>query len=376
MHFTKTRVALLACALWLGVAGLGRSQPVDEEPAATSQALPAADATPLPVEEGQPARDQGGLGHLFSVGFQASVGDEPGVGGRVVLTPDKHTGFELLGTFDYYFPDEYSDSWYAEDYSYLETGLTMAYKFRDREDSFRPYLGWGLVVARSSHTARFPDGSIPDQVSSSTELKWGSSVGALFGRGRTKLFIESRLTLQADRSLVLSAGVRFGGRPAPKYRHVAQPRPGVPGEAGVRSEEDIRSRACPARNVGFSVKADKSRHPTPAPAPGQALVYVLRPARIGFAIQTRLAVDGEWVGANRGRQYFYLNLDPGVHYFCSRSENVSVLAMRLEAGRTYFLEQKIKAGLLKARNKLVLLSEAEGRDQLAECHLSISVQKD
>jgi hypothetical protein len=39
------------------------------------------------------------------------------------------------------------------------------------------------------------------------------------------------------------------------------------------------------------------------------------------------------------------------------------------------LQQKIKMGLMKARNQVVLLTEEEGRKGLAKCHPSISIPK-
>jgi hypothetical protein len=91
---------------------------------------------------------------------------------------------------------------------------------------------------------------------------------------------------------------------------------------------------------------------------------------MGNKIQSKLAVDGNWVGVNRGHNYFFLELDPGDHFFCSKAENRSVLALKVEAGRTYFVEQQVKMGFMKARNELALLSDVEGKKKLADCHPS------
>ena len=80
----------------------------------------------------------------------------------------------------------------------------------------------------------------------------------------------------------------------------------------------------------------------------------------GNKIQTKRR--RRWVGVNRGHNYFFLELDPGEHYFSSKAENTSTLAVKVEAGKTYFVEQKIKtAGCLKARNKLAVLSDRRAR---------------
>lgn len=135
-------------------------------------------------------------------------------------------------------------------------------------------------------------------------------------------------------------------------------------------KEEIEKKACPTVDVKFSADTDKTQHPTPEPPADKALVYVLRPTMMGNKIQTKLAVDGQWVGVNRGHNYFFLTLEPGEHYFCSKAENKSVLALKVEAGKTYFVEQKVKIGFMKARNKLAVLPDEEGKKKLAKSHPS------
>ena len=47
----------------------------------------------------------------------------------------------------------------------------------------------------------------------------------------------------------------------------------------------------------------------------------------------------------------------------------------MEADKTYYLQQKIKLGFMKARNQLVLLGEAEGQAGLKKCHPAIATVK-
>lgn len=144
--------------------------------------------------------------------------------------------------------------------------------------------------------------------------------------------------------------------------------PATPAEK--MKQEEIEKRACPAVDVKFKTATDKKSHPTPEPPADKALVYVVRPTMYGNKIQTKLAVDGKWTGANRGHNYFFFTLDPGEHYLCSKAENKSVMALKVEPGKTYYVEQKIKMGFMKARNKLALLSEEEGSKKLAKSHPS------
>jgi hypothetical protein len=56
--------------------------------------------------------------------------------------------------------------------------------------------------------------------------------------------------------------------------------------------------------------------------------------------------------------------------FASQAENKSELPLVLEAGKTYYLEQQVRMGILMARNKLVRLEEGPGRERLLKCSLS------
>lgn len=138
----------------------------------------------------------------------------------------------------------------------------------------------------------------------------------------------------------------------------------------VSKEMELKACGPKEKEVNYKADTDKSQHPTPAQPADKALVYVLRPSLIGNKIQSKLAVDGDWKGTNRGNNYFYFTLDPGEHYFCSLAENHSVLKLDVAAGKTYYLQQHVRMGVIKARNKLAVMSEEEGRTKLADSHLS------
>ncbi len=146
-------------------------------------------------------------------------------------------------------------------------------------------------------------------------------------------------------------------------------------EAETPSSKELEQKACGPKDAKHSAHTDKSQHPMPAPPTDKAVVYVVRPTMMGNKVQTKLAVDQKWVGVNRGDNYFFLLLEPGEHYFCSQAENQSVLALKVEAGKTYYLQQKIRMGFMKAGNKLVQLDEAEGKEGVAKSHLSVFEEK-
>lgn len=111
------------------------------------------------------------------------------------------------------------------------------------------------------------------------------------------------------------------------------------------------------------------------PPEGKALVYVVRPNRAGGIIKFQFHVDGKHVGTTKARRFLYLVLDPGPHLFMSKSENESEMQLNLEAGKTYFLKQKIKLGALKTMNELIQVNESEGREILQNCRLGDQTEK-
>lgn len=138
------------------------------------------------------------------------------------------------------------------------------------------------------------------------------------------------------------------------------------------TSKELELKACGPREkeVKYSVDTDKSKHPTPDQPADKALVYVLRPSMMGNKVQTKLAVDGDWKGVNRGNNYFFFTLDPGEHYVCSAAENHSVMTLKVEAGKTYYVQQHVRMGLMKARTEVDSMTEEEGKAKLTKLNLS------
>jgi Protein of unknown function (DUF2846) len=137
-------------------------------------------------------------------------------------------------------------------------------------------------------------------------------------------------------------------------------------------KHELESRACGPKNkeVHYAESAGKKEHPTPELPAGKALIYVIRPTVVGMLIQTKLAVDGDWKGVNKGDTYFFFTLDPGEHAFCSVAENHAVMEATIEAGKTYYLQQHIEMGVMKARNEISFVSADEGARKLEKLHLA------
>jgi hypothetical protein len=101
--------------------------------------------------------------------------------------------------------------------------------------------------------------------------------------------------------------------------------------------------------------------------PDKALVYVVRPAHVGFAVKSFFLCDDEILGINKGDSYFFAQVAPGKHVFWSKSENVDALELTVEAGKTYYLQQHVQMGFGRARTKLEVLDDKEGKAALDKC---------
>lgn len=147
------------------------------------------------------------------------------------------------------------------------------------------------------------------------------------------------------------------------------------GQKNDDARQELRKKACGTEAANFSAETDKNSRPMPAAPDDKALIYVLRSTMFGFKIHSKLAVNGEWKGVNRGKTYFFFTLEPGEHFFCSESENQSYLSLTVEAGKTYYLQQQVKPGAWKARTELVVLGEEEGKKKLDGLNLSVFTRK-
>jgi hypothetical protein len=114
----------------------------------------------------------------------------------------------------------------------------------------------------------------------------------------------------------------------------------------------------------FDVKTTDLKHPVGQPEPGKALVYFF----VDFvtAPTMRVGVDGNWVGANDDKSYFFFQVEPGEHNVCTEwqsgafkksSERIGeAMHLTTEVGKTYY----IRLNFSYQRMQLGLCDEAEG----------------
>ncbi|MGB7207222.1 MAG: DUF2846 domain-containing protein [Pyrinomonadaceae bacterium] len=143
-----------------------------------------------------------------------------------------------------------------------------------------------------------------------------------------------------------------------------------------KERQELRLKACGTESVNYKPTTDKKQHPIPDAPADKAMIYVMRTTILGYKIHSKLAVDGKWMGVNRGKTYFFFTLDPGEHFFCSEAENQDYLALTVEAGKTYYLKQRVEPGIWKARTDLAVIDEEKAKKELADVHLSVFTLKD
>ena len=84
-------------------------------------------------------------------------------------------------------------------------------------------------------------------------------------------------------------------------------------------------------------------------------------------------MDRKWVGVNRGANYFYIEANPGPHYFCAKTglDSPGLLSLVIEKGKAYYLYQNFTMG----GAELDLLDESKGKEYVAKCHRSFFEEK-
>jgi len=124
----------------------------------------------------------------------------------------------------------------------------------------------------------------------------------------------------------------------------------------------------PAESQFDVIRSDK--HPVASPEPGKALVYFFEDIERGPTM--RVGLDGNWVGANKGKSYFYFSVDPGDHQLCTNWQSGtfkktamrigSAVTLKAEAGKVYYLRTQVYERSEHDRNvKLEPVEAAEGQ---------------
>ena len=129
--------------------------------------------------------------------------------------------------------------------------------------------------------------------------------------------------------------------------------------AFAQQESGAAAAACGPRKANFEVKLDENQHTLAEPEAGKALVYFVQDVGpvncLGGCFQTKIGMDGAWVGAVQHNSYFSVSVEPGEHHVCASPQSHFVSAtsekyasVRLalahftaEAGRVYYFRTRV-----------------------------------
>jgi hypothetical protein len=131
-----------------------------------------------------------------SFGAQLSFADETdlGIGARANIGLP-FTGLRVIPAFDYFFPDR-------EGLDYFEISGNVAYSIGVPNPALSPYVGGGLLIARTSW-------DLPEISRSNTDLGLNLLGGVRFGVGPIKPFAEARFAIVDDSQFIIAGGINF-----------------------------------------------------------------------------------------------------------------------------------------------------------------------
>lgn len=94
---------------------------------------------------------------------------------------------------------------------------------------------------------------------------------------------------------------------------------------------------------------------------GSARIYILRPSILGSAFRMKVYANDKFIGKTGPKGYLCWDVTEGEYILKTSAENVDLFTVNAKAGKTYYIKQKYKQGILSVRSSLELLEEKEGR---------------
>ncbi len=125
------------------------------------------------------------------------------------------------------------------------------------------------------------------------------------------------------------------------------------------------SSACasvPMMDLGADQEAKQFN--TPA---GRSRIYIFRNESFGGAIKVAMSVDGKSIGQTAPHTYFVLDVKPGKHEIACLAESNSDLTVTTQRGKSSYVWQEMKMGLIQASRKLSEVTQEEGQKAVASC---------
>jgi hypothetical protein len=109
----------------------------------------------------------------------------------------------------------------------------------------------------------------------------------------------------------------------------------------------VATSACGPKDASHHVKLDKTQHALAQPEPGKARVYFIQEKG-----ETKIGLDGAWVGVNKDSSYFAVSVEPGEHHVCADvhphrgipGHPVEFVHFTADAGRAYYFNARVVYG--------------------------------
>ena len=97
-----------------------------------------------------------------------------------------------------------------------------------------------------------------------------------------------------------------------------------------------------------------------------ATIYVVRPSWFASAIKFKIYQGEALVGKLGPKSYLAWNVKPGDNALSimSKSENKAIVKISPQPGKTYYVKQKVKMGIIMARSDMELIEEQQGKEML------------
>ena len=110
------------------------------------------------------------------------------------------------------------------------------------------------------------------------------------------------------------------------------------------------------------------------PVEGKGVVYLYRPGRaIGAASATQVKVNGIDAGGTGPGSFFRWELKPGRYTFLSSTgESSATVALDVEAGEVYFVEQVARIGLNEGRVTMKKVDAGQGKAAVKNLKMAVS----
>jgi len=93
-------------------------------------------------------------------------------------------------------------------------------------------------------------------------------------------------------------------------------------------------------------------------------IYVLRPSSFGSAVKMSIYENDKLVGKLGPKSYLKWDITEEEIRLYSKSENKDILTIKPVLGKTYYIKQQVKMGIVIARTGLVEITEEEAKEKL------------